>query len=153
MVPGIRLPQHAIPSRSGPLSPEQLAVLLLLTRNLHESIWLSVRLKFSKALLLAESASSSAPGRDWASSGFNFARHVVMVGASGWHVDGSCVLFPCSRMRSAKSEGVGAGVLIRMRAFGLNRSELHIRLRLVEDVTFPRVLAPGLMRPPSASTV
>jgi NADPH:quinone reductase-like Zn-dependent oxidoreductase len=31
-------------------------------------------------------------------------------------------------------------VLIRVEAFGLNRSELHTRLGLAEDVTFPRVL-------------
>jgi NADPH2:quinone reductase len=31
-------------------------------------------------------------------------------------------------------------VLIRIRAFGLNRSELHTRLGLAEGVTFPRVL-------------
>ena len=31
-------------------------------------------------------------------------------------------------------------VLIRVRAFGLNRSELHTRLGLAEGVTFPRVL-------------
>jgi NADPH:quinone reductase-like Zn-dependent oxidoreductase len=30
--------------------------------------------------------------------------------------------------------------LIRVRAFGLNRSELHTRLGLAEGVTFPRVL-------------
>jgi NADPH:quinone reductase len=33
-------------------------------------------------------------------------------------------------------------VLIRVRAFGLNRSELHMRLGLAEGVTFPRV--PGI---------
>src|SRR5665811_2028036 len=33
-------------------------------------------------------------------------------------------------------------VLIRVRAFGLNRSELHTRLGLGEGVTFPRV--PGI---------
>ena len=33
-------------------------------------------------------------------------------------------------------------VLIRVRAFGLNRSELHTRLGLAEGVTFPRV--PGI---------
>ena len=33
--------------------------------------------------------------------------------------------------------GIG---LIRVRAFGLNRSELHTRLGLAEGVTFPRVL-------------
>jgi len=33
-------------------------------------------------------------------------------------------------------------VLIRVRAFGLNRSELHLRLGLAEGVTFPRV--PGI---------
>src|SRR4051794_14121284 len=32
-------------------------------------------------------------------------------------------------------------VLIRVKAFGLNRSELHTRLGLAEGVTFPRVLA------------
>jgi len=31
-------------------------------------------------------------------------------------------------------------VLIRVRAFGMNRSELHTRLGLAEGVTFPRVL-------------
>src|SRR5438477_6171139 len=31
-------------------------------------------------------------------------------------------------------------VLIRVKAFGLNRSELHTRLGLAESVTFPRVL-------------
>src|SRR5438034_11625652 len=31
-------------------------------------------------------------------------------------------------------------VLIEVRAFGLNRSELHTRLGLAEGVTFPRVL-------------
>ncbi len=31
-------------------------------------------------------------------------------------------------------------VLIRVKAFGLNRSELHTRLDLAEGVTFPRVL-------------
>src|SRR5678816_1469729 len=31
-------------------------------------------------------------------------------------------------------------VLIRVQAFGLNRSELHTRLGLAEGVTFPRVL-------------
>ena len=31
-------------------------------------------------------------------------------------------------------------VLIRVRAFGLNRSELHTRLGLAEGVMFPRVL-------------
>src|SRR5664279_6113898 len=31
-------------------------------------------------------------------------------------------------------------VLIRVEAFGLNRSELHTRLGLAEGVTFPRVL-------------
>ena len=31
-------------------------------------------------------------------------------------------------------------VLIQVRAFGLNRSELHTRLGLAEGVTFPRVL-------------
>src|SRR3954463_9113928 len=37
----------------------------------------------------------------------------------------------------------GAGwVRIRVEAFGLNRSELHLRLRLAEGVTFPRV--PGI---------
>jgi NADPH2:quinone reductase len=33
-------------------------------------------------------------------------------------------------------------VLIRVRAFGLNRSELHMRLGLAQGVTFPRV--PGI---------
>src|SRR3954463_8468394 len=33
-------------------------------------------------------------------------------------------------------------VLIRVKAFGLNRSELHIRLGLAQGVTFPRV--PGI---------
>jgi NADPH2:quinone reductase len=32
-------------------------------------------------------------------------------------------------------------VLIEVKAFGLNRSELHTRLGLGEGVTFPRVLA------------
>ena len=31
-------------------------------------------------------------------------------------------------------------VLVRVKAFGLNRSELHTRLGLAEGVTFPRVL-------------
>ena len=31
-------------------------------------------------------------------------------------------------------------VLVRVRAFGLNRSELHTRLGLAEGVVFPRVL-------------
>src|SRR5205823_3992309 len=31
-------------------------------------------------------------------------------------------------------------ILIRVKAFGLNRSELHTRLGLAEGVTFPRVL-------------
>src|SRR6478672_8276469 len=31
-------------------------------------------------------------------------------------------------------------VLVRVNAFGLNRSELHTRLGLAQDVTFPRVL-------------
>src|SRR5436190_14729398 len=31
-------------------------------------------------------------------------------------------------------------VLIRVKAFGINRSELHTRLRLAQGVTFPRVL-------------
>ena len=31
-------------------------------------------------------------------------------------------------------------VLIKVRAFGLNRSELHTRLGLADGVTFPRVL-------------
>jgi NADPH:quinone reductase len=31
-------------------------------------------------------------------------------------------------------------VLIKVEAFGLNRSELHTRLGLATDVTFPRVL-------------
>lgn len=31
-------------------------------------------------------------------------------------------------------------VLIQVKAFGLNRSELHTRLGLAEGVTFPRVL-------------
>ena len=34
-------------------------------------------------------------------------------------------------------------VLIRVKAFGLNRSELHTRLGLAEDMTFPRVLGIG----------
>lgn len=33
-------------------------------------------------------------------------------------------------------------MLVRVRAFGLNRSELHTRLGLAEGVTFPRV--PGI---------
>ena len=33
-------------------------------------------------------------------------------------------------------------VLIRVKAFGLNRSELHTRLGLAQGVTFPRV--PGI---------
>jgi len=39
-------------------------------------------------------------------------------------------------------EPVAGWVLIRVRAFGLNRSELHMRLGLAEGVTFPRV--PGI---------
>jgi NADPH:quinone reductase len=39
-------------------------------------------------------------------------------------------------------EPVVGWVLIRVRAFGLNRSELHMRLGLAEGVTFPRV--PGI---------
>jgi NADPH:quinone reductase-like Zn-dependent oxidoreductase len=31
-------------------------------------------------------------------------------------------------------------VLIKVEAFGLNRSELHTRLSLADGVTFPRVL-------------
>ena len=31
-------------------------------------------------------------------------------------------------------------MLIKVKAFGLNRSELHTRLGLAEGVTFPRVL-------------
>jgi NADPH2:quinone reductase len=34
----------------------------------------------------------------------------------------------------------GGWVLIRVKAFGLNRSELHTRLGLADGVTFPRVL-------------
>jgi NADPH2:quinone reductase len=37
-------------------------------------------------------------------------------------------------------EAAPGQVLIRVRAFGLNRSELHTRLGLAEGVTFPRVL-------------
>ena len=32
-------------------------------------------------------------------------------------------------------------VLIEVKAFGLNRSELHTRLGMADDVTFPRVLS------------
>jgi NADPH:quinone reductase len=39
-------------------------------------------------------------------------------------------------------EPAAGWVLIRVRAFGLNRSELHMRLGLAEGVTFPRV--PGI---------
>jgi NADPH:quinone reductase len=39
-------------------------------------------------------------------------------------------------------EPAAGWVLIRVRAFGLNRSELHLRLGLAEGVTFPRV--PGI---------
>ena len=39
-------------------------------------------------------------------------------------------------------EPAAGGALIRVRAFGLNRSELHLRLGLAESVTFPRV--PGI---------
>jgi NADPH:quinone reductase len=39
-------------------------------------------------------------------------------------------------------EPLAGWVLIRVRAFGLNRSELHMRLGLAEGVTFPRV--PGI---------
>ncbi len=39
-------------------------------------------------------------------------------------------------------EPVAGWVLIRVRAFGLNRSELHMRLGLAQGVTFPRV--PGI---------
>jgi NADPH:quinone reductase len=39
-------------------------------------------------------------------------------------------------------ESLPGWVLIRVRAFGLNRSELHMRLGLAEGVTFPRV--PGI---------
>jgi NADPH:quinone reductase len=39
-------------------------------------------------------------------------------------------------------EPTAGWVLIRVRAFGLNRSELHMRLGLAEGVTFPRV--PGI---------
>jgi NADPH:quinone reductase len=39
-------------------------------------------------------------------------------------------------------EPAAGWVLIRVRAFGLNRSELHVRLGLAEGVTFPRV--PGI---------
>ena len=37
---------------------------------------------------------------------------------------------------------VAGQVLIQVKAFGLNRSELHTRLGLAEGVTFPRV--PGI---------
>src|SRR3954452_11242479 len=37
-------------------------------------------------------------------------------------------------------EAASGQVLIRVKAFGLNRSELHTRLGLAEGVTFPRVL-------------
>ena len=49
-------------------------------------------------------------------------------------------------MRSRSASGrsprrdPGLRVLIRVEAFGLNRSELHTRLGLAEGVTFPRVL-------------
>src|SRR6516225_2737063 len=39
-------------------------------------------------------------------------------------------------------EPAAGWVLIRVRAFGLNRSELHMRLGLAQGVTFPRV--PGI---------
>src|SRR5215213_2682130 len=39
-------------------------------------------------------------------------------------------------------EPVSGWVLVRVEAFGLNRSELHTRLGLAEGVTFPRV--PGI---------
>jgi NADPH:quinone reductase len=42
----------------------------------------------------------------------------------------------------AVPEPAAGWVLIRVRAFGLNRSELHMRLGLAEGVTFPRV--PGI---------
>src|ERR1700704_7170473 len=35
---------------------------------------------------------------------------------------------------------IAGWVLVRVKAFGLNRSELHTRLGLAEGVTFPRVL-------------
>jgi NADPH:quinone reductase-like Zn-dependent oxidoreductase len=37
-------------------------------------------------------------------------------------------------------EPVNGWVLIAVKAFGLNRSELHTRLGLAQGVTFPRVL-------------
>ena len=37
-------------------------------------------------------------------------------------------------------------VLIQVKAFGLNRSELHTRLGLAEGVTFPRVLGKAIVR-------
>jgi len=44
-------------------------------------------------------------------------------------------------IRDIPIPGIRPGwVLIRVRAFGLNRSELHTRLGLSEGVTFPRVL-------------
>lgn len=45
------------------------------------------------------------------------------------------------RLRTLPIPTPGVGqVLIRVKAFGLNRSELHTRLGLAEGVTFPRVL-------------
>jgi hypothetical protein len=58
---------------------------------------------------------------------------------------------PARRTRSARSAapapaahpGREAGMVrIRIEAFGLNRSELHLRLGLAENATFPRV--PGI---------
>jgi NADPH:quinone reductase-like Zn-dependent oxidoreductase len=43
------------------------------------------------------------------------------------------------RERPVPTPGVGQ-ILIKVEAFGLNRSELHTRLGLAEEVTFPRVL-------------
>lgn len=50
---------------------------------------------------------------------------------------------PASRLRIERRpipEPAPGWVLIRVHAFGLNRSELHTRLGLAEGVTFPRVL-------------
>jgi NADPH:quinone reductase-like Zn-dependent oxidoreductase len=48
--------------------------------------------------------------------------------------------FGCERSRPPRPRR--AGVLLKMQAFGLNRSEFHTRLGLAHGVTFPRV--PGI---------
>src|SRR5713226_10771026 len=59
------------------------------------------------------------------------------------------------RIRELPVPQPGLGwVLIRVKAFGINRSELHTRLGLAEGVTFPRVLgieATGVIDEPGDS--